>query len=82
MRFHYRDWREHGLEVFSNFNLIKVAFDQVTISYDYQEPDMEVVDGIMVIIDNSSSTVNITGEQLAQIGRVVEEVRVKMIKNI
>lgn len=69
-------------ETIDNFNLIKDEYEQVTISYDYQEPDMEVVNGIMVIVDNSSSTVNITTEQVEQIGRVVEEVRIKMIKSI
>jgi len=69
-------------QIIDDFNKISSVYDQVSITYEYKEPEMQEINGMMVIVDNSTSTVNITDEQIQQIGQVVEDVREKLIKRI
>jgi len=63
----------------TQFEELKKAFDRVNISYTYKESTFEIVDGVMVIKDNSSSTVQITNEDIASIKAIVDNIRTKII---
>jgi len=58
---------------------LKKAFDKVNISYTYKESTFEIVDGVMVIKDNSSSTIQITNEDILSIKTIVDNIRNKII---
>lgn len=58
---------------------LKEVFDQIEISYVYKKSKMKEVDGILVIEDESQSQVNITEENLADISKITEEIRNKII---
>ena len=60
---------------------LKAVFDEIEIVYTYEESVMEEVDGIMMMIDKSTSTVYITDEQLARITALTGQIRKKMIES-
>lgn len=62
-----------------DFQTLKAEFDKVEISYEYAEPEMKEVNGILVVVDNSRSIVNMTPEQFQNIIMIVENIRNKMI---
>jgi hypothetical protein len=58
---------------------LKSAYDKVEISYTYKESTMEIVDGVAVIKDNSSTTINITPENVKEISDITNSIREKII---
>ena len=54
-------------------------FSKIEIVYTYKESTFEVVDGVLVIKDNSSSTINITDENVKSISTITDAVRSKII---
>ena len=66
-------------KLIKDFNKLKAVFDQVEITYTYQESTYDVVDGVLVIHDNSSSTVSISRDQLEEIAKVTETIRGSII---
>lgn len=60
---------------------LKAVYDGITITYDYHEPESVEVDGRLVIVDKSTSTVNISEAQLNQIGDLVSRMRSRLVKN-
>lgn len=58
---------------------MKKTFDKVNIIYTYKEPTTEVVDGQLVIKDNSTSTIDITKENVADISSITKSIRNKII---
>ena len=58
---------------------IKEVFDQVEITYEMGEPETVEKDGMVMIVQNEKSIVQITDEQLQQIINKTEEVRNKLI---
>lgn len=58
---------------------LKTIFDNVTITYTYKESTMEVVDGVAVIKDNSTSSINITKEISMEIKEKISAIRTKII---
>lgn len=60
---------------------IKAIFDQVEIKLVEGESSYEIVDGVMRVVDNSYSEVNITEEQLSSISSSVENVRNKVTQD-
>lgn len=63
----------------NDFQALNTAFDQVTITYDQKEAETKEVDGQLVVVDNSTSTVNITDEQLNNIISITKSLRSKII---
>ncbi|MFC2112195.1 hypothetical protein ACFLTA_02920 [Bacteroidota bacterium] len=59
---------------------IKVEFDQVEITYEMGEPETVEQDGMIMIVQNEKSIVHITDEQMANIIKITEEVRNKLIE--
>jgi len=58
---------------------LKKAYDKVKITYTYKESTFEVVDGVMVIKDNSTSTIDITTEDITTIRSLTTGIRNKII---
>ncbi len=54
-------------------------YDKVKITYTYKESTFEIVDGVMVIKDNSTSTIEITDEDIAAIRTSILNIRNKII---
>jgi hypothetical protein len=68
-------------KIISDFNILKEQYDKISISYEYHEPESKEVDGRLVIVDKSTSTVNITPEQAIKIGDIVSNIRSNLVRN-
>jgi hypothetical protein len=58
---------------------LKLAFDKINITYTYKESTMEVVDGVAIIKDNSTTTINITEKDVEEIRSMTNSIRNKII---
>ena len=61
------------------FTDLKSLYNQVNIVYKYAEPETKEVDGMLVIVDNSTSEVEISQELLDAIVVEVKKVRNDLI---
>ncbi len=61
------------------FGEIKKEFDPITIEYIYREPETKEVDGILFIVDNSTTEVKITEEHIRKIEEVTARIRAEII---
>ncbi len=75
----YKDTDQHMASLLSDLDGLKQVYDNVNITYTYKESTFEVVDGVMVIKDNSTTTVDITPEQVAEIKNITSSIRTKII---
>ena len=66
-------------DVTAEVQKIKSEFDKVKIEYVYKEPESKVVNGRLVIVDNSTTEVKMSDENLKAIIKVTDEVRNKLI---
>lgn len=58
---------------------LEKAFAQIEIIYKYAEPTMKEVNGLLVVEDNSTTTINITEENVREIRQEVINIRKKVI---
>jgi hypothetical protein len=58
---------------------LKAAYEKVTINYTYKESSMEIVDGVAVIKDNSTTTIDITDQNIEEIRTITNSIRTKII---
>lgn len=58
---------------------LKVSFDNIKISYEYKEPEMKEVDGKLVVVDNTTTTIQVTKEQVDAISKEIEIIRNKLL---
>ena len=58
---------------------LEESFSEIEIVYTYAEPTFKEVNGMLVIEDNSSTTINITPENVVSIRNQVKEIREKII---
>lgn len=70
---------QYFAKIVSEFEKLKEIYSKITISYTYVEPETKEVNGQLVIVNKSKSTVNITDEQLKEIIAEVARVRDVMI---
>jgi len=75
----YKDSDQNMASLLTDMEELKKVFDQVNIIYTYKESTFEVVDGVMVIKDNSSTTINITPENVDAIRTIAGSIRSKII---
>lgn len=75
----YEKTDQNMASLLTDIDELKAAYDKVNITYTYKESTFEIVDGVMVIKDNSTSTINITDEDLANIRSIVSKIRNKII---
>ena len=65
-------------DLYNDFANIKKEYDKVDIIYVYKEPESKEVNGQLVIVDNSTTTVKITDANVADISAAVHKVRMKL----
>lgn len=75
----YKDSDQNMASLLTDMQELKNAFEKVNITYTYKESTFEVVDGVMVIKDNSSSTITITPDDIRNIGSITQNIRTKVI---
>ena len=75
----YKESDQNMASLLTDMEELKKSFDKVNITYTYKESTFEIVDGVMVIKDNSSSTINITPQDIDDIRTVTQNIRTKII---
>ena len=65
-------------ELHEDMKKLQEAYGNIQITYTYAEPTTEVVDGVLVIKDNSTSTVHITQDNVKEIDSVINTIRNKL----
>jgi hypothetical protein len=66
-------------ELINELMILKSKFERVTITYVYKEPTIQEIDGMVVLVDNSRSEVNINQEIVDDIAATVASIRNKII---
>lgn len=66
-------------ELIIDMNQLQKEFAKVDISYTYEESTFEEVNGVLMIKDNSTSTITVTDQTLADINKVTQSIRSKII---
>jgi hypothetical protein len=62
-----------------DMQLLKRSFEKVSITSVYKPSTYEIIDGVMVVKDNSSSTIEITQEDVDNIRAAANTIRTKII---
>lgn len=75
----YKESDQNMALLLTDMEELKKVYDKVNITYTYKESTFEIVDGVMVIKDNSTSTIDITPEDIANIRTVTSNIRSKII---
>ena len=75
----YKETDQNMASLLTDMEELKRAFDKVNITYTYSESTFEIVDGVMVIKDNSSSSIQITEQDITDIRTLVSSIRKKII---
>jgi hypothetical protein len=75
----YKETDPNMASLLTDLENLKKTFDKVNITYTYKESTFEVVDGVMVIKDNSTSTIQITAKDVADISAITQNIRTKII---
>ena len=75
----YKESDQNMASLLGDMEELKKLYDKVNITYTYSESTFEIVDGVMVIKDNSSSTIQITSEDIANIKALTTSIRNKII---
>jgi hypothetical protein len=75
----YKDSDPNMASLLSDMESLKRVFDKVEITYTYKESTFEVVNGVMVIKDNSTTTISITPENVKEIQTISGNIRNKII---
>ena len=58
---------------------LQTAFEKVEITYTHEKPTTKIVDGVLIIEDNSRSIVTLSDEDMAEIHTIVTELRNKLL---
>jgi hypothetical protein len=66
-------------QLLNNFQNLKSIYDDISIVTTDAEPESKIVNGMLVIVQNDDSKVNITDEQIAKITAEVEKIRNSII---
>lgn len=77
----YKD-DQYFQHIVTEMNKLKLLYDNVNLVFEYHEPESVEIDGRLVIVDKSTSSVSITPEQVIQIGNLVAQIRGDLIKSI
>lgn len=67
------------LELSKDLEQLKTAYEKITINYTYKESSVEIVNGVAVIKDNSTTTIDITDKNIEEISTIVNSIRTKII---
>lgn len=75
----YKDSDQNMALLLTDMEGLKKIFDKVNITYTYKESTFEIVDGVMVIKDNSTTTIDITEADIKAISELSDSIRTKII---
>jgi hypothetical protein len=75
----YKDNDRNMAALLTDLEVLKQSFDKVIITTMYKPSTFEVIDGVMVVKDNSSSTVQITPADIENIRSATGSIRTKII---
>lgn len=75
----YKESDPNMASLLTDMEELKKSYDKVNITYTYKESTFEVVDGVMVIKDNSTSTIDITPKDVEDISNITKNIRSKII---
>lgn len=75
----YETSDQNMASLLTDLDQLKRAYDKVNITYTYKESTFEIVDGVMVIKDNSTSTIDITNDNISEIRNISSDIRSKII---
>jgi hypothetical protein len=75
----YKEADQNMASLLTDMEELKKVFDLINITYTYKESTFEVVNGVMVIKDNSTTSINITAENVAQINEIASKITTKII---
>lgn len=75
----YKENDQNMASLLNDMQGLKKAFDKVIITSTYKESTFEIIDGVMVIKDNSSSTIDITPADIENIRSTTQIIRTKII---
>jgi hypothetical protein len=75
----YKDKDQNMATLLADMEGLKKVFDRVNITYTYKESTFEVVNGVLVIKDNSTTTIDITPQDVADIRNITATIRNKII---
>lgn len=70
---------ENMASLLSDLEALKADFDKINITYTYKESTMEIVNGVAVIKDNSTTTIDITPQDILAIQSRTNAIRSKII---
>lgn len=70
---------ENMASLLTDLEELKKAFDKINITYTYKESTMEIIDGVAVIKDNSTTTIDITDEDVENIRTITNSIRNKIV---
>ncbi|MEP2773444.1 MAG: hypothetical protein ABJH05_14935 [Fulvivirga sp.] len=76
---YYKEVDQNMASLLKDMERLKSEYDNVEIIKTYKESTFEIVDGVMVIKDNSSSEIKITTENVNNIKDIISSVRKKII---
>lgn len=75
----YQEVDQNMASLLSEMKKLQKEYDSIEIVTTYEESTFEIVDGVMVIKDNSSSEIKITDENVENIKNLVSEIRETVI---
>lgn len=75
----YKESDQNMASLLTDLQELQKLYEKVKITYTYKESTFEIVDGVMVIKDNSTSTIEITDEDMAAIRSSILTIRNKII---
>lgn len=75
----YKDTDKSMAGLLNDMQQLKRSFDKVTITTDYKPSTYEIIDGVMVVKDNSESTIDITEADIENIRTSAQTIRTKII---
>lgn len=76
---HYESSDPNISDLKERMSTLKNEFDKITITYTHEESTFEEVNGILMIKDNSSSTISINDQNIADIDRITQSIRSSII---
>ena len=74
----YKDTDENMASLLKDLEELKSAYDKINIVYTYKESTMEIVNGVAEIKDNSTTTIQITEQDVNNIKTITESIRTKI----
>jgi len=69
---------DNMISLSKDMNELKAAFDKINITHVHKESTMEIIDGVAVVKDNSTTTIDITTEDIKNITTITNSIRTKL----